>query len=166
MVVVAQAHLHSLDSIAHSSWCFIMRRIRYLIVHCSATRLSQNYTVEQLYHDHVEHNGWVDIGYHYYITKDGTLWPCRPEMQVGAHCKGFNTTSIGICYEGGLAEDNRPSDTRTAEQLVTLDRLLRELRERYPESEIVGHRDMLRYRTKACPCFDARKYYAYLNKTE
>lgn len=143
---------------------YIQREIKYIVIHCSATRTDQNYTVEQLYHDHVFHNHWADIGYHYYVTRDGTLWPCRPESQVGAHVKGFNEKSIGVCYEGGCLPDGTPEDTRTPEQLLTLDRLLQNLKTRYPDAEIVGHRDLLKYGTKPCPCFNARKYYRYISE--
>ena len=139
-----------------------MRDIKWLVIHCSATKLSIDFTVAKLRATHVNGNDWSDIGYHYYVTKDGVIHPCLPEDKVGAHVKGFNQKSIGICYEGGLLEDDTPADTRTAEQIVSLDRLLRELKSRYPDAEIVGHRDLLKYRTKACPCFDARKYYKYL----
>ena len=111
---------------------------------------------------HVDGNGWDDIGYHYYVTKDGKVHTCRPEDKEGAHVKGFNQKSIGICYEGGLLEDGTPADTRTAEQIRSLHFLLKDLIRKYPEAEIVGHRDLLKYRTKACPCFDARKYYRYI----
>ena len=38
----------------------------------------------------------------YYIRKDGTVHLTRPVERIGAHVKGFNANSIGICYEGGL----------------------------------------------------------------
>ena len=139
-----------------------MREIKWLVLHCSATKLSNDFTVSKLRATHVNGNGWSDIGYHYYVTKDGKVHPCRPEDKVGAHVKGFNLKSIGICYEGGLLEDGTPADTRTAEQIRSLHFLLKDLIRKYPEAEIVGHRDLLKYRTKACPCFDARKYYRYI----
>ena len=138
--------------------------IKWIVIHCSATKLSQNFTKAKLWASHVKGNGWSDIGYHYYITKDGKLHTCRPEEKVGAHVKGFNQKSIGICYEGGIAEDGKHEDTRTAEQLVTMHNLLVSLKQKYPDAEIVGHRDLLQFRTKDCPCFDARRYYAYLNR--
>ena len=44
--------------------------------------------------------GGAGIGYHYYITKDGTIWEGRPDNTVGAHASGGNSDSIGICFEG------------------------------------------------------------------
>ena len=70
-----------------------MRDINLIVVHCSATRVNQNFTVEQLEACH-KARGFDTIGYHYYITKDGTLYPCRPERIAGAHARHYNAHSI------------------------------------------------------------------------
>ena len=88
-----------------------MRTINLIVLHCTATRVTQDFTVEDLKACHLA-RGFKSIGYHYYITKDGTLYPCRPEREVGAHARQYNTHSIGICYEGGLDEHGRCKDTR------------------------------------------------------
>lgn len=132
-----------------------MRTINMIVVHCSATRQNHPYTVEQLRHDHVDVNGWRGIGYHYYITRDGHVHATRPVERMGAHARGYNAHSIGICYEGGLDELGRPADTRTAAQKEALVSLVRQLRQEYPAiSSVVGHRDLPGVQ-KACPCFDA-----------
>ena len=77
------------------------RNISLIVLHCSATRVTQSFTIEQLEACH-KARGYSSVGYHYYITRDGTLYPCRPENEVGAHALHFNKNSIGICYEGGL----------------------------------------------------------------
>ena len=65
-----------------------------------------------------------------------------------------------MCYEGGLDIRGQPADTRTAEQKLTMRRLLEQLHERYPRAMIVGHHDL--YPPKDCPCFDAAHEYADL----
>ena len=92
------------------------RLITMIVVHCSATRCNQPYPVQQLFHDHVEVNHWRYIGYHYYITRSGRVEITRPLERMGAHAKGHNAHSIGICYEGGLDEQGQIADTRTEEQ--------------------------------------------------
>ena len=72
-----------------------MRTINLIVLHCTATRATQDFTVEDLKACHLA-RGFKSIGYHYYITKDGTLYPCRPEREVGAHARHYNTHSIGI----------------------------------------------------------------------
>ena len=133
-----------------------MRKIELIVIHCSATRENQNFTVEALEACH-RARGFRGIGYHYYITKDGTIYPCRPEEQAGAHARRYNARSIGICYEGGLDRDGNPADTRTEAQKESMKELLRSLCTDYPEAEIIGHRD-LPWVQKACPCFDVKQW--------
>ena len=135
-----------------------MRKIEKIIIHCSATKSNKRYSFEQLERDH-KARGFICCGYHYYITRDGQLHFGRPEEVVGAHAKGYNARSIGICYEGGLDEQGYPADTRTPAQKAALIRLLTELKHRYPTATIHSHRD---FAPKACPCFDATTEYAYL----
>lgn len=146
--------------------------IRYLVIHCSATKSSQSYTPEQLERDH-QHRGFERGGYHYYIRRDGAIYPMRAHTEVGAHCWGFNRRSLGICYEGGLDSRGRSGDTRTEEQKRSLLHLLQVLRICYPDALIVGHRDLSPDKdgnklitpdewVKACPGFDAREYNKYI----
>ena len=133
-----------------------MRKIDLIVIHCSATRSDRRFSVEDLIACHDARFGFT--GYHYYITKDGTTYQTRHEQLVGAHARGYNQRSIGICYEGGLTPEGEYDDTRTARQKVALKRLLKELRKRYPQAHILGHRD-LPHVSKACPCFDAETEY-------
>ena len=137
------------------------RKINLIVVHCSATRVNKNFTVEQLEACH-KARGFKGIGYHFYITKDGILYPCRPENEIGAHARHYNAHSIGICYEGGLDENGKPADTRTPEQKKTLEELLYSLSLSYPNAEILGHRDLPGVR-KACPSFDVSSWPAEIN---
>ena len=84
--------------------------VRFLVLHCSATRCNQDYSVEQLRRDH-KARGFYDIGYHFYIRKDGTMTQHRKLLEVGAHARPYNRCSIGICYEGGLDEHGKPCDS-------------------------------------------------------
>ena len=111
---------------------YLPREIKLLVIHCSATRCNVRFSVEQLRECHLQ-RGFLDIGYHFYITRDGVLHHCRPISEMGAHVRGFNRHSIGICYEGGLNEDGKPADTRTAAQRFALIDLLTILRHQYPD---------------------------------
>ena len=71
--------------------------VRYLILHCSATRADRDYTAEQLVKDH-RRRGFRTGGYHFYVRRDGTLTQFRGLLEVGAHCRPYNRCSIGICY--------------------------------------------------------------------
>ena len=137
-----------------------MRTITLLIVHCSATPQGVALGFEDCRRDHIHHRGFRDIGYHFYITRDGEICQGRPLEKVGAHCRDHNTHSIGICYEGGLDIAGRPQDTRTLAQRGSLLALLRELRKRFPKALIVGHHDL--NPMKECPCFNCIKEYGEL----
>ena len=85
-----------------------MRTINLFVVHCSATREDCTLSPEALDVMH-RRRGFNGTGYHYYIRKDGTLYLTRSLERIGAHAKGFNAHSIGICYEGGLDCRGRPA---------------------------------------------------------
>ena len=133
----------------------VKRLITMLVIHCTATRCNRRYSVQQLYHDHVVVNHWSFIGYHFYILRDGTVEVTRPLARMGAHAKGYNAHSIGICYEGGLDELGRPADTRTEAQKEAMARLIIQLKQQFPTIHtVLGHCDLPGVQ-KACPCFDA-----------
>ena len=133
------------------------RTIKELIVHCSATPEGKDYSVDTIRQWHLQ-RGFSDIGYHYVIYRDGSIHIGRDESIIGAHCTGHNTNSIGVCYIGGCASDGKtPKDTRTTEQKQSLVKLLNELKTKYPQASIHGHRD---FSSKACPSFDATKEYS------
>ncbi len=137
-----------------------MRTITLLIVHCSATPEGQSLDFEACRNDHLLHRSFSDIGYHFYLTRDGEIHRGRPLEKMGAHCRGHNRHSIGICYEGGLDKQGAPKDTRTLEQRGALLALLRELKRLFPHALIVGHHDL--NPQKACPCFDVVREYRVL----
>lgn len=137
-----------------------MRTITLFIIHCSATPQGVSLSFEDCRRDHIRHRGFRDIGYHFYLTRDGKIHRGRPPEKAGAHCLHHNRHSIGICYEGGLDADGRPADTRTPEQKASLLALLRELKRLFPHALIVGHHDL--NSLKDCPCFDAEKEYREL----
>lgn len=133
-----------------------MRKINEIIVHCTATVEGKNFKAADIDRWH-KAKGWNGIGYHHVVDLDGTVEPGRPESEVGAHCLKHNANSIGVVYVGGLSSDGKtPKDTRTQKQKTALVKLLTELKHRYPNATIHGHRD---FAAKACPSFDATKEY-------
>ena len=128
--------------------------VRFIVVHCSATRCDRDFTVEQLLKCH-KARGFRTIGYHFYIRRDGTITQHRRLLEVGAHCRPYNRCSIGVCYEGGLDADGKPADTRTPEQKEQMKQLVKRLKTLFPKAGVVGLRDLRGTTPKACPCFDA-----------
>ena len=145
-----------------------MRTIDHIIIHCSATREGSSLSVEELEKMH-RRRGFRGIGYHYYIRRDGTVTNTCPLEVIGAHCKGNNAHSVGICYEGGLDARGNPKDTRTPEQRSAMHLLVAQLLKRFKNNVcICGHRDLSpdlngdgviepEEWVKECPCFEVRK---------
>lgn len=123
-----------------------MRKIKWIVVHCSATPNGKEFHASDIDRWHKE-RGWAGCGYHYIIPLDGILEPGRPEDQPGAHVEGYNKDSIGICMIG--------TDEFMAAQYDTLAGMLIEMRERFPNASILGHRDFPEVH-KICPGFDVR----------
>ena len=129
------------------------RAVRFIVLHCSATRCDRAYSVRQLRNDHLK-RGFKDIGYHFYVRRDGTLTQHRMLLEVGAHAKPYNRCSIGICYEGGLDEEGNSCNTLTRAQREEILDLLGILRRLFPRAKVVGHRDLPGTTPKDCPCLN------------
>lgn len=139
-----------------------MRSINEIIIHCTATPEGRAHTVADIDLCHRQ-RGFSMIGYHYLVMLDGTVKQGRPLTMTGAHCKGHNAHSIGVCYVGGLDSRMKPKDTRTEAQRKALRSLVCRLKQQFPGAKVYGHRD---FAAKACPCFDARTEYSQTNGKE
>lgn len=122
--------------------------VRYLVVHCSDTPEDEPLGVRGIHAMHLGF-GWHGIGYHAVIDRDGTVEPGRPEYWIGAHVKGHNHESLGVCLVG-RAEF-------TEAQMDALERVLRDWKGRYPDAAVRGHCDFPSTE-KTCPNFDAASW--------
>ena len=135
-----------------------MRPLRKIILHCSATPAGVEITREQIDRWHKK-RGFVEIGYHYLIHIDGSLEKGRDLDVVGAHCKGQNPGSIGVCYIGGLGDQGQFADTMTFAQEMTWTNLVHSMRTLFGPLTIHGHNE---FADKACPCFVVKDKYKHL----
>ncbi|ATS93369.1 amidase [Ralstonia phage DU_RP_I] len=128
----------------------------YLVVHCSATKPSADIGAADIDRWHRK-QGWRCIGYHFVIRRDGTIEEGRDADVIGAHVEGHNENSLGICLAGGVSEKdvNVAKNNFTPEQFASLQKLLTDLRAKYPKAIIQGHRDFPGV-AKACPSFSAK----------
>ena len=138
-----------------------MRTITLIIIHCSATCEDRPFTEQALEAAHRQ-RGFDGTGYHFYIRRDGRILTTRSPERPGAHARGYNAHSIGICYEGGLDKNGRPANTLTLAQKESLEALLYSLAIDYPDADILGHRDLPGVR-KECPCLDVKKWLKEIN---
>lgn len=158
-----KTEIRLLATVENGYYMYSGNSVRYLVLHCSATRVDSDYPPAQMLRDH-KARGFRTIGYHFYVRKDGKMTQHRKIEEVGAHCRPYNRCSIGICYEGGLDEQGNPANTMSAPQLQTLTDLFKILLKKFPNAMIMGHRDMQGSTPKECPCLDTRAVFGYLDK--
>lgn len=131
----------------------------YIVVHCSATPESMRVGVSEIRQWHKD-RGWKDVGYHFVITRNGSIQHGRPIEDVGAHVRGHNGNSIGICLIGGVDEHDDPVANYTTRQYLSLRLLIDGIKMRYSNAKLMGHRDFPEV-AKDCPCFDVREWYKH-----
>jgi len=115
-----------------------------VVIHCSDTPSDRDINAAEIHCWHRK-QGWDGIGYHWVIRRDGTLEAGRPEYWTGAHTRGHNRGSIGICLIG--------RHYFTDAQLQTLRLKLNT----YDSLELFNHSDL--DNKKTCPNFDAVAWY-------
>lgn len=125
-----------------------------IFVHCSATKPSMGIGVREIRQWHKE-QGWLDVGYHFIIRRDGTVEVGRPVSVVGSHVQGWNEKSVGVCLVGGIDDKGKHSANFTPQQMNQLSTLLEDLTGMYPEADIKAHHDVA---PKACPSFDLGRW--------
>ena len=137
-----------------------MRDISLIVVHCSATPPDMDIGREEITDWHRD-RGWSDIGYHYVIRRNGDIEAGRMVQKAGAHARGHNANSIGICLVGGVRRDGSamvPDNNFMPAQYESLAILIQGLSIAFnldyeDPAQVCGHRDLPGVR-KACPCFD------------
>lgn len=124
------------------------RKINFIVIHCSDSDHGHHDNIETINQWHLA-RGFNKIGYHYFIDKTGNVFKGRNEEDVGAHVKGFNSNSIGICLSG--------KNIFTPEQFHSLEILLIDLCGRFDleKKDILSHCDL--DKKKTCPNFDLKK---------
>lgn len=117
------------------------------------------------FNPHLKH-----LGYHAVIDTDGTIEYGREIGEVGAHVKGHNTGSIGICLVGGIGIGKEKNHGRYTEaQWHALSQVLTTLAPQCAQAEIFGHRDLSpdlngdgtiapNEWLKTCPNFDVHEW--------
>lgn len=125
-----------------------------IFVHCSATKPTMDIGVREIRQWHKE-QGWLDVGYHFVIRRDGTIEEGRDIDAVGSHVKDHNHNSVGICLVGGVDASNKFAANFTPSQMHSLRTLLDDLKVKYPNACTRAHHDVA---PKACPSFDLKRW--------
>lgn len=131
------------------------RKITRIILHCTAGWADQSTDSIKAYWRSI---GWKNVGYHYIINADGSVEQLADESVVTNGVAGYNSNAIHICYKGGIEKKNGKlvaKDTRTPAQKATQERLVREMKAKYPTATIHGHNE---FSSKACPSFNVQEW--------
>ena len=121
----------------------------YIVVHCTATPSDMDIGADDIDRWHKE-RGWLGIGYHRVIRRDGTVEHGRPIDTIGAHVRGANGNSVAIALVG--------TDEFEKEQFDSLKLLITDILVKYSGSKVLGHRDFPSVR-KSCPGFDVQSWW-------
>jgi len=124
------------------------KNIKLLVVHCSDTEDKEKISAIDIHKMHLGF-GWNGIGYHKIINRSGKIENGRPEYWVGAHVKGKNDISLGVCLIGKYKF--------TSKQFESLEKVLKKWKATYPNAKIIGHRDTGNTH-KTCPNFDVKSW--------
>jgi len=127
-----------------------MRELNKIIVHYAWSLTSMDIGVEDIRLWHLA-RGFADVGYHFVIRRNSEVESGRPVWRQGAHARGHNEDSIGICLAGG-----KPDFNFSHFQLLSLFNLITDLATRYNIKEVGGHRN---YAASECPGFDVRAWW-------
>jgi N-acetylmuramoyl-L-alanine amidase len=141
-----------------------MRQIKEIIIHCSATPLGwMKGSPVEAQRDEIRRwhkaKGWNDIGYHKVIGRGGDVAMGRPDSKIGAHVRGQNRYSLGLCLIGtAKSPDQKFGENFTPAQDKRLRHEIAEWRKKYPTiTKVSGHNE---YANKACPGFNVSEWYS------
>lgn len=115
---------------------------RRIILHHSATKDNQTFSWNDIRRYHTVTRGWRDIGYHFGIEDiEGgiELIVGRFVGEIGAHCKGYNSDSVGICMVGNWSLES-PDKYRWEKCLTLVRHLMFFLY--IPREQVFGHREL------------------------
>lgn len=131
----------------------LSRAVEMVIWHCSATRT--NATVAALMNYWRNILNWINPGYHAAIKYNGDWTLLLDFNLISNGVKGLNSKIINICWIGGIDENGRAVDNRSAEQLQTMKHFYFAFKKYFPHLIHEGHR---KFSNKACPCFDVPEW--------
>ena len=143
-----------------------MQKLKYLIIHCTATPECREVTKADIERWHLEERGWSRVGYSDMVHLHGHLENLIPfdqdghidPWEISNGAKGYNSISRHIVYVGGCSNEKEEwmeyypaKDTRTPEQLNTLEIYIKYTILRHPDIKVIGHNQVA---NKSCPSFN------------
>lgn len=146
-----------------------MQKLKYLVLHCTATPEGREVSSSDIRHWHTDPvskggRGWKQVGYTDMIHLDGKVERLVKNnedanvdpWEITNGVAGKNSVSRHVVYVGGVGKDGKTTkDTRTPQQLKALEEYVKDFHKRFPSVRIVGHNELA---AKACPSFDVKQW--------
>lgn len=135
-----------------------MRQINGIIVHCSASPDSRDFGFKDINQWHKERGfkspSGIHCGYHYIVRRNATVERGRPDIEIGAHCEGKNSKTLGIVWVG----EKVPTEI----QYKALVQVVHGLMVKYNVKieKVQGHSEAAPESKKTCPVIDMNKFRA------
>lgn len=140
-------------------------KLKYLVIHCTATKQGVIVTSEMIkeWHTSPRGRGWSQVGYSDMIHLDGGIENLVPNndddivdgWEITNGARGYNDKAKHVVYVGGLDNNGFSKDTRTEQQLKSLEYYVKEFHNDHREVKIIGHNEISH---KACPCFNVKEW--------
>tara|TARA_R110000850_G_scaffold277151_1_gene424849 strand:- start:41539 stop:42060 length:522 start_codon:yes stop_codon:yes gene_type:complete len=145
--------------------------VNNIVIHCSAG-FGNREAIERFWYDVLK---WRSPGYHRLIEVDGTIHKIADFSAITNGVRGYNDSTIHICYVGGVEPEDvkKARDTRNGLQKYGIEKCITEAvhwlksngKDITADLGIVGHRDFSKdgnangvieswERIKECPSFD------------
>lgn len=112
---------------------------RIFIHHTSGN--DYDYDAETIHGWHIYKEGWIGIGYHFVVRKDGTIERGRPVDVVGSHAYQNNSDSIGIHLSGNFMIAT-PTEAQIESTALLIANLCTDYNLPFDRSHILGHREV------------------------
>jgi hypothetical protein len=129
-----------------------IKNINKIIIHCSDSDIHAHDDISVIRKWHLE-RGFNDVGYHFFVKKNGIVQTGRAIHMIGAHCVNQNLTSIGICLSGKI--------NFTETQFIHARELCEALMDRYKIKESGIYPHCYFSKNKTCPNFNLEKLSKY-----
>lgn len=143
------------------------KRLKYLVIHCTATPEGREVSVDDIRRWHLspkpQGRGWRQVGYTEMIHLNGAVeqlvgnndddWVDSWEITNGV--KGINTNARHVVYVGGTDKNMKPKDTRTPAQRTSLAKYVKSFVSKNPEIIVGGHNQ---FANRACPSFNVPEW--------
>lgn len=161
-----------MHNLSQGHWQGLARRLKYLVIHCTATEDGREVTSDEIRRWHTlpppSGRGWKQVGYSDMIHLDGRIENLVKynddefvdPWEITNGVAGMNSVCRHIVYVGGM-KNKKAANTMNVHQVYSLATYIYNFKKLHPDILVVGHRDL--DPKKECPSFDVAKFLSEYN---